>query len=165
MRADLGERVELRAIAFPEGGYPIDAAVAAIDNALLEQSWGKIWVSVGTLDVRADTPVREFTRGLDAMIDRVRTLRSGARLVIVGPPPEWSREDVSRRYAAAAREVAEQHHVALAELHDLVEGLVEKSVERGDGPGSLWRESDDDVHFPYPLGAAMDEIAREVLRH
>ena len=111
--------------------------------------------------MRAGTPVREFARGLDAVIDRVRALRPGARLVMVGPPPEWSREDVSRRYAETARAVAEQHHVAFADLPELVESM---SVGPGRPPGSPWRDGEDDVHFPYPLGPAMDAIAREVLR-
>ncbi len=36
--------------------------------------------------------------------------------------------------------------------------------EAAETAASPWREDSDEVYFPYPLGDAMDAIAREVLR-
>jgi len=158
MRAALeADGVALEATAFPEGAYPIHAACAGADREFARARWGTIYLSLGLADCRAGTPSEELARGVDFLIDRASVLAPQARLVVIGPPPEWTREDVSARYADAAREMVVRHRVAYV---DLVSFLKTLEVQGADGrePGP-----DDGARFPYPLGAAMDAIAAEVL--
>jgi hypothetical protein len=148
---------ELEARPFPPGAYPIHAACAGTGREFAREKWEAVYVSLGLADCRAGTPPREFARGVDFLIDRAHVLASQAQLVIVGPPPEWTREEISRQYADAVREVVLRHGVAYVDLFSLVASL--------DLPGADCREPgpDDGVRFPYPLGPAMDAIAAEVL--
>ena len=75
----------------------------------------------------------------------------------MGPPPEPGRRDVSGHYADAARRLAQRHHIEFVDLYELVTSL--------EDPDAAYRERgpDDGVRFPYPLGEAMDDIARAVL--
>lgn len=158
LRAELGSKgFSLGATRFPEGEYPIHAACAGIDGALSGSPRpGRVWISLGLADVRAGTPIPEFERGIDFLIDRVWTLAPGTRLVLVGPPPEWGRMS-SAQYAAAASSVAARHGVSLVDLHAI--------LGRPELIDSAYRElgPDDGVRFIYPVGDAMDRIVREVL--
>jgi hypothetical protein len=157
----LGPDAAVEGAAFPEGSYPVHAASAGADREFGRKPWGRIWISSGLADCRAGTPLVDFRRGIDFLIDRARAAAPGARLVVLGPTPEWGRLDVSRRYAEAARAVAAQHHVPYVDLHGLVESMMTP-----EDPSAPFREPgpDDGVRFPYPLGEAMDAIAREVVR-
>lgn len=161
MRASLKDGgIELEARPRPKGAYPIHAACAGAEREFARARWEAIYVSLGLMDCRAGTPLREFARGVDFLIDRASVLAPGARLVIVGPPPEWTREDISARYADAAREVVVRHRVAYVDLRSFMASPGIAAV-----PGADCREPgpDDGVRFPYPLGPAMDAIATEVL--
>ena len=165
MRASLqdsehGGGVDLQATPFPSGTYPIHAACAGASAAFGETGWEAVWISLGLDDVRAGTPVREFARGVDFLMDRASVLAPRARLVIVGPPPEWTRERLSQSYADAAREVVVRHRVEYVDLHSFINQL-----DSAGTPGTDCRESgpDDGVRFPYPLGRAMDALAEEAL--
>ena len=93
---------------FGEGPVPILGGVAAIDRAIqaLPNPPETIIISPGIRDVLARTPVRIFERGLDAIIDRARTLAPGVRVVLLGPLPEVGAWTTSRRYHLAAARVA-----------------------------------------------------------
>lgn len=158
LAAELGKRGGRFVVEpFGEGSYPIHAAAARADGALGGGGWRKVFISLGLLDVRAGTPLWEFERGLDFLLDRVRSRSPGSRLVVIGPPPEYGRGEVSARYARAAKELCKRHGVPFADLHGLVESLPDPwSGYRDKGP-------DDGVRFPYPLGEVMDEIAELVL--
>ena len=149
--------VELQTQPFPKGAYPIHAACAGADAEFAREKWQTIYVSLGLADCRAGTPPRKFARGVDFLIDRASVMAPQARLVIVGPPPEWTRETFFERYADAVREMVVRHRVEYVDLLSFMESL--------DAPGADCRESgaDDGVRFPYPLGPAMDAIADEVL--
>jgi len=149
------EGLALKSVRFPAGEYPIHAAAAGADGAFARVRARRIWVSPGLGDASAGTPLHEFERGLDFIIDRARTLAPGSKLVLVGPPPEWGRPVASARYADAAKAVAEQHGIAYVDIHAML-----SSPELLD---SAYRESgpDDGVRFRYPLGEAMERIARE----
>jgi hypothetical protein len=149
--------VNLRVAPFPPGAWPIHAAGAGASAELSREKWGRVWISLGTLDVRAGTPLREYERGIDLLIDRAWSLAPRGRLALVGPPPEPGRRDVSGRYADAARRIAQRHHIEFVDLYELVTSL--------EDPDAAYREGDPDdgVRFPYPLGEAMDDIARAVL--
>jgi len=158
MRASLeADGGALEAAASPKGAYPIHAACAGADREFARERWGTIYISLGLADCREGTPPEEFARGVDFLVDRASVLAPQARLVVIGPPPEWTREDVSARYADAAREMVVRHRIAYVDLFSLMESL---SV-----PGSDGREPgpDDGARFPYPVGPAMDAIAAEVL--
>jgi len=149
--------VNLRVAFFPPGAWPVHAAAAGASAELSLKKWGRVWISLGTLDMRAGTPLREYERGIDLLIDRAWSLAPRSRLVLVGPPPEPGRRDVSGRYAEAARIIAQRHHIEFVDLYELVTSL--------EDPDAAYRERgpDDGVRFPYPLGEAMDDIARAVL--
>jgi len=149
--------IALEAAAPPNDAYPIHAACAGADREFARERWGTIYISPGLADCRAGTPPEEFARGVDFLIDRASVLAPQARLVVIGPPPEWTREDVSARYADAAREMVVRHRVAYVDLFSLVKSL--------EAPGADGREPgpDDGARFPYPLGVAMDAIAAEAL--
>jgi len=147
----------LEAAAFPEGAYPIHAACAGADREFARERWGTIYMSLGLADCRSGTPPEEFARGVDFLIDRASVLAPQARLVVIGPPPEWTREDISARYADAAREMVVRHRVVYVDLFSFMESLR--------APGADGREPgpDDGARFPYPVGPAMDAIAAEAL--
>jgi hypothetical protein len=149
--------VNLRVASFPPGAWPVHAAAAGASAEFSLKNWGRVWISLGTLDMRAGTPLREYERGIDLLIDRAWSLAPRASLVLVGPPPEPGRRDVSGIYAEAARMIAQRHHIEFVDLYELVTSL--------EDPDAAYREGgpDDGVRFPYPLGEAMDDIARAVL--
>jgi hypothetical protein len=162
MKAALAKKdVALAHVGFGDGAHPVHAAAARVSRELMRSPWSAVWISLGALDVRAGTPLRQYERGIDFMMDRARVLAPQARLVIVGPPPELGREDVSARYAKAAREVVERHRVPFVDLHELVTSLgpLDEAYREEAPDGS----PDDGVRFPYPLGRAMDSLARETL--
>jgi hypothetical protein len=152
--------VELQAEPFGPGAYPIHAACASAPGEFARRRWETIYISLGLADCLAGTPVREFERGVDFLIDRASVHAPQARVVVVGPPLEWTREEISARYADAARDVVERHRIPYVDVRALMEspGLLGT-------PGTDRREAgpDDGVRFPYPLGPAMDAIAAEVL--
>jgi hypothetical protein len=139
--------------------YPALEAVAAIDAELRKQAWESVYISLGGRDSRMGTPLVDYRRALDLMIDRVRSVASGARLIIIGPTPEVGRERTSEAYAEAARAVCKQHATTLVDLHDFI-------LDRED-PSLLYRERgpEDGTRFPYPVGQAIDEVAEFVLDH
>ena len=151
---------ELQARPFGSGAYPIHAACASAADEFSRRRWETIYVSLGLADCRAGTPVREFERGVDFLIDRASVHAPQARLVVVGPPLEWTREGISDRYADAAREIVERHRIPYVDVRALME-----SPGLSGTPGTDRREAgpDDGVRFPYPIGPAMDAIAAEVL--
>jgi hypothetical protein len=148
---------QLTAQPFPKGAYPIHAACAGADAAFASEKWETIYVSLGLADCRAGTPPREFARGVDFLMDRASIMAPQARIVVVGPPPEWTREGFSKRYADAVREMVVRHDIEYVDLFSFMKSQ--------DAPGADGREvgPDDGVRFPYPLAAAMDAIADEIL--
>ena len=138
--------------------WPILGALSAADRALSAGKGRKentVIISLGLGDVRALTPELDYERMLDVLIDRVRRHIPGARIMLVGPPPEVARTVRSERYAAITARVAGEHHVKFVDLH--ARFTRQSDWER------FYREAESpSVYYTYPLAEGRRRAAEWV---
>ena len=98
----------------PHRGHFIFRLIAATEAWLNAQGAAQLpdlaLVSLGNADAGQQTPLHDFERGLDVLVDRLR--RAGIqRILILGIVPEPGRLEQSRAYRDQLNEILRQHHL------------------------------------------------------
>ncbi|MBI2193206.1 MAG: hypothetical protein HYU36_14595 [Planctomycetes bacterium] len=139
------------------GVKPILDDLLALPALLQERKPEVLVVSPGLLDVLASTPLADFSRGLDVVIDLARAQPHSAQVVLVSPPPLGSHSACSRLYRDAMRQVAVEHHCPFVDLlgrfESTPEGLNPYFSSVGDG----------ELFYLYPNEAGHRKIAEWIL--
>jgi hypothetical protein len=145
----------LRRAPWAESPRPILGALAAVDRALAAEtvSENTVILCLGLADARADTPPLDFSRGIDVLIDRVRRWSEGARIIVIGPPPEVDRSLRSRVYNDLAKASAAEHHAEFVDLCSLIESQSKWEDLYADSAG-------DAAHFTYPVGRGREMVEK-----
>lgn len=127
------------------------------EGALARTSPEIVVISPGPLDPYQGTPVRDFARALDLMVDRARAEPQRPRVILVSPPPLVSNVRLSQIYADAASKVAEKHHTTFVDLHALI--CSQRRWQK------LYREKDanDSLYYFYPTKPGHKLIAEAIL--
>jgi hypothetical protein len=113
-------------------------------------------VSLGGSDAAEQTPLYDFERGLDVVVDRLR--RAGTRrILLVGVMPRPRREAQAERYRARCAEVVGQHYLESLDLYAL--WTKEPDWERRFKPAG---QEDRAVYGPTPSAAALEQLAGRI---
>jgi len=137
---------------------PIFADLLALPELVRERQPEIVVLCPGLRDLLASTPVRDFTRAIDIMIDVVRSQDQPAKVVLVSPTPLLSRLKVSEQYTDALRKLAEEHHCTFVNLHRALQG--EPDWEQM----VFATEEDDQVLYLYPNEKAQRRIAELIAK-
>ena len=118
-------------------------------------------LALGGADAARQTPMHDFERGLDVVVDRLR--RAGVqKLVVLGVLPEPAREKQAEPYHTRWTEVLRQHHLTGVDLFS--RWTAEPGWERR---YALDLEKSPGAYGPVPNAGALDEIedlVRKALR-
>ena len=119
-----------------------------------------VLISVGGADAAAQTPLIDFQRGLDALIDRIRRA-GGQQILFVGvlPEPELARQ--AEIYQEQLAELARENHVPLLDV--LARWIAEPDWSRRYKlEPEYGAEPNASVYSATPNGAAREEIAKMI---
>jgi len=132
---------------------PIFADLLALPELVRERRPEVVVLCPGLRDLLASTPVRDFTRAIDLMIDVIRAQDQPAKVVLVSPTPLLSRLKVSEQYTNALKKLAEDHHCAFVDLHSALQ-------REPDWEQMLFAtDEDDQVLYLYPNEKGQKRIA------
>jgi hypothetical protein len=135
------------------GLKPIFRDLFALSELLKQHRPEVVVVCPGLRDALNSSPLRDFTRAIDIMIDLARNQEPPARIVLVSPTPLLSHKKVSEEYAKALRKLAEDHHCAFVDVHSALQ------------TGPDWEqaffatEEDDQILYLYPNESGQKRIA------
>jgi hypothetical protein len=145
----------------PHRGYYIFRLLAAADQFIRSAPGGKIphlvVVSLGAGDMVRQTPVYDFQRGLDLLVDRLRKAGAG-RIFVVGVLPLPDQEKASTLYQTRAADTVRSHHL---ESLDLATAWLKTGdwTKRFRIPAP---EGTAPAYAPVPNTGTLDEVAKQI---
>ncbi|MCW8131637.1 MAG: hypothetical protein KIS92_14925 [Planctomycetota bacterium] len=135
---------EARLRAFPDGKAP-ELAV----------------VSIGGSDAAGQTPMPDFERGLDVLVDRLR-LAGVRRILLLGVVPEPGRAEQGALYQERWADLVRQHHLESLDIYSQWTRRKEGAEKDWPKRFALDPEGKSPVFGPSPNAASLDEIAEQI---
>lgn len=115
-------------------------------------------VTLGGADAAGQTPLHDFERGLDLVVDRLR-MRGIKRIVLMGVVPEPGRPAQGELYQQRLTDVLRQHHLDAVDPFALWTRLPDGSASKDWMKRfALDPEGKSPVYGPMPNGDALDEL-------